>query len=98
AAIGCRKAAPCLVGLEACATAHYWARELRALGHEVAPRYAPPRTSNVICRRRGRRETASTMTGRAAAVVHRARQRPSLRPRHRPVLVSAHRLPPVSSR
>ena len=25
----------CLVGLEACATAHYWARELRALGHEV---------------------------------------------------------------
>src|SRR5262249_27522566 len=24
---------PCLVGLEACATAHYWARELRALGH-----------------------------------------------------------------
>src|SRR5436190_20251286 len=26
---------PCLVGLEACATAHYWARELRALSHEV---------------------------------------------------------------
>jgi len=25
----------CLVGLEACATAHYWARELQALGHEV---------------------------------------------------------------
>ena len=25
----------CLVGLEACATSHYWARELRALGHEV---------------------------------------------------------------
>ena len=25
----------CLIGLEACATAHYWARELRALGHEV---------------------------------------------------------------
>src|ERR1041384_4255448 len=25
----------CLVGLEACATAHYWARELRAFGHEV---------------------------------------------------------------
>ena len=27
--------APCLVGLEACATAHYWARELAKLGHEV---------------------------------------------------------------
>jgi transposase len=26
---------PCLVGLEACATAHYWGRELAALGHEV---------------------------------------------------------------
>src|SRR5262245_23660896 len=25
----------CVVGMEACATAHYWARELRALGHEV---------------------------------------------------------------
>lgn len=26
---------PCLVGLEACATAHCWARELGALGHSV---------------------------------------------------------------
>jgi transposase len=26
---------PCLVGLEACATAHYWARELTKFGHEV---------------------------------------------------------------
>ena len=25
----------CLVGIEACASAHYWARELRALGHDV---------------------------------------------------------------
>jgi len=25
----------CVVGMEACATAHYWARELGALGHEV---------------------------------------------------------------
>jgi transposase len=27
--------APCLVGMEACATAHYWTRELTRLGHEV---------------------------------------------------------------
>jgi transposase len=27
--------APCLIGIEACATAHYWARELRAFGHDV---------------------------------------------------------------
>ena len=26
---------PCLVGIEACATAHHWARELGAIGHEV---------------------------------------------------------------
>ena len=28
---------PCLVGMEACATAHHWARELRKLGHDVRP-------------------------------------------------------------
>lgn len=27
--------APCLVGIEACGTAHHWAREIKALGHEV---------------------------------------------------------------
>jgi hypothetical protein len=26
---------PCLVGMEACASAHHWARELIAIGHEV---------------------------------------------------------------
>jgi transposase len=31
---------PCLIGLEACGGAHYWARKLRALGHEV--RLMPP--------------------------------------------------------
>lgn len=31
---------PCVIGLEACATAHYWARELIALGHEA--RLMPP--------------------------------------------------------
>jgi transposase len=34
------KLPPCLVGLEACATAHYWGREIAALGHEV--RLMPP--------------------------------------------------------
>src|SRR4051812_15011124 len=36
---------PCLVGLEACGAAHYWARELRKLGHEVRlmpPQYVRP--------------------------------------------------------
>ena len=26
---------PCLVGIEACGSMHYWVRELTALGHEV---------------------------------------------------------------
>ncbi len=36
---------PCLIGLEACASAHYWARELQALGHAVRlipPQYVKP--------------------------------------------------------
>lgn len=32
--------APCLIGIEACAGAHHWARELTKLGHEV--RLIPP--------------------------------------------------------
>lgn len=31
---------PCLIGMEACATSHHWARELQALGHEI--RLIPP--------------------------------------------------------
>lgn len=36
---------PCLIGMEACATAHHWARQIAALGHEVRlmpPRYVKP--------------------------------------------------------
>ncbi|MEE8636107.1 MAG: IS110 family transposase [Acidiferrobacterales bacterium] len=40
-----RKQPSCLIGMEACATAHHWAREIAALGHEVRlmpPRYVKP--------------------------------------------------------
>ena len=30
-----RKLPPCLIGIEACATSHHWARALQALGHEA---------------------------------------------------------------
>jgi hypothetical protein len=30
----------CLIAMETCATAHFWARELMALGHQV--RFKPP--------------------------------------------------------
>lgn len=35
-----QKLEPCTVGIEACGTAHYWARELTKLGHDV--RLMPP--------------------------------------------------------
>src|SRR3981189_2669841 len=35
-----QKRSPCLVGIEACASAHHWSRELQALGHTV--RLIPP--------------------------------------------------------
>lgn len=34
------KLPPCLIGVEACGTAHYWARTLTAMGHKV--RLIPP--------------------------------------------------------
>lgn len=39
----------CLIGIEACATAHHWARELRTLGHEV--RLMPPQYVKAYVRR-----------------------------------------------
>ena len=36
---------PCRIGMEACGSAHYWARELKALGHDVLllpPAYTKP--------------------------------------------------------
>ena len=40
-----KKQPPCLVGMEACATSHHWARQLIELGHEVKlmpPHYVKP--------------------------------------------------------
>ena len=43
-----QKLPPCLVGIEACASSHYWSRELQALGHTVRlmpPAYVKPYTT-----------------------------------------------------
>jgi transposase len=39
------KLSPCLIGMEACSSAHYWGRELQKLGHTVklmAPQFVKP--------------------------------------------------------
>ena len=60
----------CLVGMEACATSHYWARELRALGHEV--RLMPAQYVKAYVKRtrttpRMRKPSARLLFGRACA-------------------------------
>ncbi len=61
---------PCLIGMEACATRHHWARELRKHGHDVRllpPAYVKPYV------RRGKNDAAD------AAAICEAVTRPSMR-------------------
>jgi transposase len=60
----------CVVGMEACATAHFWGRELRNLGHDVRlipPQYVKPYV------RRGKNDAAD------AAAICEAVSRPHMR-------------------
>ena len=57
--------APCLVGMEACSTSHYWARELTKLGHEV--KQIP--TQHVKAFRRGNKNDYNDGLAIAEAVV-----------------------------
>jgi transposase len=60
----------CVVGIEACATAHYWAREIGSLGHEV--RLMPPQYVKPYVKRQ--------KTDRAdAEAICEAAQRPTMR-------------------
>ena len=84
------KLPPCLIGMEACGTAHYWARELRKLGHEVrlipaayAKAYVrrnknDPADAEAICEAVSRPSmrfvAVKSETQQAAAGIHRARE------------------------
>lgn len=79
----------CLIGMEACATSHYWARQIRALGHDVRlipPTYVKPYVQRqktdaadaaAICeavsRPHMRNVPIKTEAQQGALVVHRAR-------------------------
>lgn len=96
------KLSPVLVGMEACGTSHYWARELRAVGHDVRlipPSYVKPyvvRQKNdaadaaAICEAVTRPSVRTTpiksIEQQAARVVHRAHE---LLSRQRVTLINA---------
>jgi transposase len=61
---------PCLVGIEACPTAHYWSRELQEFGHTV--RLMPPSYVKAYLKR-------SKNDANDAAAICEAVQRPTMR-------------------
>ncbi|HYN00014.1 MAG TPA: IS110 family transposase [Aestuariivirgaceae bacterium] len=81
---------PCLIGMEACGSAHYWARKLSALGHTVrlmAPQFVKPyvktnksdrNDAEAICEAVGRPNMrlvpVKTAPMQAVLALHRARQ------------------------
>ena len=60
---------PCLIGMEACGTAHHWARELRSLGHKV--KLLPPKYVKAYVKR-GKTDEAD------AEAICEAVQRPNI--------------------
>lgn len=81
---------PCLIGMEACASAHHWARKLIAFGHTVklmAPQFVKPylktnkndaRDAEAICEAVGRPSMrfvpVKNLEQQAVLSLHRARQ------------------------
>ncbi len=81
---------PCLIGMEACGSAHYWARKLTQLGHTVrlmAPQFVKPyvktnksdrNDAEAICEAVGRANMrfvpVKTAEQQAVLSLHRARQ------------------------
>jgi transposase len=83
------KLSPCLVGIEACGGGHYWAREIKRLGHDarlMASQFVIPyhksgkndaNDAEVICEAVGRPNMrfvpVKSEEGQAILIMHRAR-------------------------
>ena len=81
---------PCLIGMEACASAHFWARQLSMFGHTVklmAPQFVKPyvksnkndaRDAEAICEAVGRPSmrfvAVKTVEQQSVLALHRSRQ------------------------
>lgn len=81
---------PCLIGMEACGSAHYWARKLQALGHTVklmAPQFVKPYVKTnkhdaadaeaiceAVCRPNMRFVPIKNVEQQAVLALHRVRQ------------------------
>lgn len=98
------KLPPCIVGMEACSSAHHWARELTRIGHEVRlipPQYVKPYVkrnktdaadAEAICEAVGRPNMRfvpiKTVAQQAVLALHRVR---SLLVRQRTATINAAR-------
>ncbi len=82
------KLSPCLVGMEACASAHYWAREIGALGHEVVlvpPAYVKPYV------KRGRKNDANDAAAICEAMARRSVPRVPVKTPEQQAVLMLHR-------
>jgi transposase len=81
---------PCLIGMEACGSAHYWARKLQAMGHTIklmAPQFVKPYVKTnkhdaadaeaiceAVCRPNMRFVPIKNVEQQAVLALHRVRQ------------------------
>ena len=84
-----QKLPPCLIGIEACSSSHYWSRELKALGHTVRlmpPAYSEPSTYGT--RRKSRHVSLPSVIGGAPENIGSFRALPPLDPQQKSGLPS----------
>ena len=79
---------PCLVAMEACGSAHYWAREIRQLGHEA--HLLPPQAVKPFIQ--GHKNDARDAAGIAEAAARPATRRVAVKTQEQQSLQALHRV------